>query len=339
MTNATTSPTDTDRMMQMITGYWVTQVVHAAAIYSFADHLAKGPATAAEIALAEGIDLSATFRLLRACASLGIVKYDGKSQFFATSLLDTLRKTNPQNVRGLAMSLPAPGHWLPWAHFPEVVRTGQSQTAAALGTDIWQYFATQPEEGAAFTQAMTSLTSTVAEETARSIDTKSVKVVADIGGASGAMIHALLRVNPSLQGVVFDRPHVVTSAAAAAAELGFQNQVSAIGGDFLESVPEADLYVLKYILHDWNDADCIQILKNCRRAMRPGGRIAVIELLLGEIGEPGLAPMMDMNMMVMLSGQERSLAEYQTLFDASGLRVSNIIPTKTPMVIIEGVTS
>src|SRR6516165_1674716 len=208
---------DTDRMMQMITGYWVTQIVHAAATFSFADHLA-GAATAEEIARAEGTNLSATFRLLRSCASLGIVSYDGKSQFFATPLLDTLRKDNPKNLRGMALSWPAPGHWLPWGRFTEAVKTGQSQTVRALGAGLFEYLAVNPAEAAAFAEGMTSLTSTVADETARVIDTSGVNIVADIGGARGAMLHALLRLHPHLQGIVFERPNVIASASAAAGE-------------------------------------------------------------------------------------------------------------------------
>jgi hypothetical protein len=117
---------DADRMMQMITGYWVTQVVHAAATFSIADHLAKAPATAEDIAGAEGTDPSATFRLLRTCASLEMVKYDGNSRFAGTSLLDTLRKDNPQSLRAIAVSWPLPGHWLPWGRFAEAVRTGKA---------------------------------------------------------------------------------------------------------------------------------------------------------------------------------------------------------------------
>lgn len=334
-----TMNSNTDRMMQMITGYWVTQIVHAAAAFSFADHLAKGAATAEDIARAEGTDPSATFRLLRSCASLGMVTYDGKARFGATSLLDTLRKDNPKNLRGMALSWPAPGHWLPWGRFTEAVKTGQSQTLQTLGAGLFEYLEANPAEAAAFTEGMTSLTSTVAEETARVIDTSAVNIVADIGGARGAMLHALLRVHPHLQGIVFDRPNVIASARPAAAEFGLQERVTAMGGDFFQCVPEADLYLLKHILHDWDDAACTCILRNCRRALRPGGRVTVIELLLGEIGEPSLAPLFDVTMMVMCSGRERSLAEYQQLFEAAGLRATNVIPTKTPMTILEAVAS
>src|SRR5215471_10850749 len=207
----TTNQNDADRMMQMITGYWVTQVVHAAATFSIADHLAKAPASAEDIANAEGTDPSATFRLLRTCASLGMVKYDGNSRFAGTSLLDTLRKDNPQSLRAIAVSWPLPGHWLPWGRFAEAVKTGKSQTVRALGAGLFEYLAVNPAEGAAFAEGMTSLTSTVAEETARLIDTSGVNIAADIGGAHGAMLHALLRIHPHLQGIVFDRPTVIAS--------------------------------------------------------------------------------------------------------------------------------
>ena len=327
--------TDADRMMQMIIGYWVTQVVHAAARFSIADYLAKAPATAEDIADAEGTDPSATFRLLRTCASLGLVKYDGNSRFAGTSLLDTLRKDNPQSLRAIAVSWPLPGHWLPWGRFAEAVKTGTSQTVPALGAGLFEYFATNAAEAAAFTESMTSLTSSVAKETAKRINTSGVNTVADIGGAGGAMLYALLQLHPDLQGIVFDRPQVVASARAEAVKLGFHERVTAVGGDFFESVPEADLYLLKHILHDWDDESCICILKNCRRGLRPRGRIAVIELLLAEIGEPGIAPLYDVTMMVMSAGRERSLVEFQRLFEAAGLAATKVTRTTTPMVILE----
>jgi hypothetical protein len=328
----------TDRMMQMITGYWVTQVVHAAATFSLADHLAKGPATANDIAGAEHTDPFATFRLLRTCASLGLVTYDGNSRFAATPLLDILRKDHPKSLRGFAMSMPAPGHWLPFGRLPDAVRTGQAQTSAALGAELFEYFAKHDAESAAFAEAMTGLTSTVAEDTAQLIDISGVNIVADIGGANGAMLDALLRVHPQLQGIVFDRPQVVGSARAAAERLGLQERVTAVGGDFFDSVPEADLYLLKYILHDWDDAACIRILKNCRRALRPNGRVVGIELLVGEIGKPGLAPLMDIVMLVMsYGGRERNLEEFRQLFEEAGLRATNVIPTNTPMTIVEAI--
>ena len=134
---------------------------------------------------------------------------------------------------------------------------------------------------------------------------------------------------------MFDRPQIVASARAEALRLGLQERVTAVGGDFFEAVPQADLYLLKHIHHDWDDDACICVLKNCRRALRPGGRIVVIEVLLGEIGEPGIAPLYNVTMMVMSSGRERSLVEFQRLFEGEGLTGTKVTRTATPMAILE----
>ncbi|HKB97621.1 MAG TPA: methyltransferase, partial [Terriglobales bacterium] len=301
---------DFERMMQMLTGFFVTQIAGAVASYSIADHLAKGPATAEQIAKAESIDSTATFRLLRACASLGLVTCDDGLRFSATPLLGTLRTNVPGSLHSMAIAGSAPGHWLPWGRFLDAMRTGQPQTVPALGATIWDYYAQQPEEAAAFTNAMHGSTSGVAQEVARLVDTSTAKLAVDIGGASGTLVHSLMTANPQLHGIILDLPDVVPSATAAAAALGLAERSSVLAGDFFASVPKADLYLLKHVLHDWNDGQSVRILENCRRAMRPGGRVIVIEWLLGEIGEPGPAPFMDLNMMVMLTGRERTLSEY-----------------------------
>lgn len=330
---------DNDRMMQMINGYWVTQIVNAAATYALADHLAEGPATAAQIAEMADADPSATLRLLRACASLGLVTYDGECRFTATSLLNTLRTDNPQSLRDLAMLMAGPANWLPWGRFVDCVKTGQPQAVAALGKMVFEYIAERPAVSQTFTRAMQRAITFVTQEVARILDTRSVTIVADIGGAGGSLLHAVLQANPALRGIAFDLPNIAEIAKGAAAEIGLRQRVTAVGGDFFEAVPAADLYLLRYILHDWDDAACIRILHNCRRAMLPGGRVAVIEQLLGEIGEPGPAPLMDVNMMVMLGGRERNKTEYGQLFAAAGLRLTTTIPTKTPMATVIEATS
>jgi SAM-dependent methyltransferase len=219
----------------------------------------------------------------------------------------------------------------------DAMRTGQPQTVPALGATIWNYYAQQPEEGAAFTNAMHGFTSGVAQEVARLVDTSTAKLAVDIGGASGTLIHSLMTANPQLHGIILDLPDVVPSATAAAAALGLTERSRVLAGDFFASVPEADLYLLKHILHDWDHGQSVRILENCRRAMRPGGRVIVIELLLGEIGEPGPAPFMDLNMMVMLSGRERSLSEYRALLKQAGFRLDKSSPTRSSLAVIEAV--
>jgi hypothetical protein len=145
--------------------------------------------------------------------------------------------------------------------------------------------------------------------------------------------------NPHLHGIILDLPNVVPTATTAAAGLGLAERSSVLAGDFFASVPEADLYLLKNILHDSDDKQAVRILKNCQRAMHPGGRVVVIEMLLGEIGEPGWAPLSDLNMMVLLTGRERTLAEYSSLLEEAGLRIAKSTPIRSPMAVIEAVAA
>jgi SAM-dependent methyltransferase len=333
------SADDTSRMMQMINGYWISQIVHAAATYSLADHLAKAPSTAEDIAKAEGTDPTATFRLMRACASLGLMTYDDESRFAATPLLDILRRGSPRSLRGYALAMPAPGHWLPWGRFVDAVKTGERQTIPALGMEIFDYLAQKPAEGSAFTEAMDNATAPIGEEVARIIDTRAAAIAVDIGGAGGTLLNAMLRANPKLKGIVFDRQDVIESATETAKKLGLQDRLSAVGGDFFDSVPAADLFLLKHILHDWDDEACIRILQSCRRSLRPGGRLTIIEFMLGKVGEPGLAPLVDLAMMVLTPGRERGQAEFQSLLEAAELRVTNVYPTQMPLVVIEAMAA
>jgi hypothetical protein len=331
-------PTDKDfeQMMRTLIGFWETQITGAVAAYSLADHLANGPATAEQIAALEGIDPIATFRLLRACASLGFVTFDG-TRFEATPLLGTLRKDAPGSLHSLAMAFAAPGHWRPWGRFLEAVRTRRPQTAPALGVDLWDYYEQEPEEGATFTRAMHGLSSGIIQEIVHIVDTSAVKLAVDVGGARGTLVHGLMAANPQLQGMVVDLPDVVRSAETAAVALGLAGRFRAIASDFFDYIPEADLYLLKYILHDWNDAEAVRILKRCREAMRPDGRVIVIERLLGNIGQPGLAPLTDLNMMVLLTGQERTLDEYCALFRDAGLHFNKSTSIRTDLAVIEAV--
>jgi hypothetical protein len=328
------SEKDFGEMMGFIMGFFQTQIAGAIASYSIADHLAKGPATADEIAAWEGIDPQATFRLLRACASLGLVTYDG-TQFTATPLLSTLRRDVPGSLHSLALAWAAPGHWQPWGRFTAALRTSAPQTFPALGGSLWDYYKQRPEESAAFTHAMHGFTSGLVNEVVQVVDTSNVKLAADIGGASGTLLHGLMGANPHLHGVVVDLPDVVGSAEAAARELGLSNRSTAVPSNFFEHVPTADLYLLKHVLHDWNDDEAVSILKRCRESIQPGGKVVVIEILLGEIGEPALGPLMDLNMMILCTGRERTLDQYRRLIEKAGFHFSKVKPIRPPMVVIE----
>jgi SAM-dependent methyltransferase len=191
------------------------------------------------------------------------------------------------------------------------------------------------EEGKLFTKAVATVTSVVAPEAARTIDTKGVNFVVDVGGASGTLIQALMLENPTLRGAVLDLPEVAERARERAASLGLQDRLAAVGGNFLVEVPMADLYLIQCILCDWPDQECLTILENCRRALRPKGRLMVIDSVVDENELVPFVAKSDLTMMVVLGGKMRTLAEFDSLFDRAGLRRISVTKTSTPLFIIE----
>jgi len=321
ISDLTADAQDYQRMMSMVTGFWVTQIVRAAALYNLAEHLAAGTKTPEAVASVEGTDPGATRRLMRCCASLGLMTSDDGVHYAATSLLNTLHKGAANSLHYFAVSQSASGHWLPWGRFPVAVRTGEHQVTAAHGErTIFDYFTEHPDEAAAFTASMTNLSIAAAADVAAVLDTRGVRLALDVGGAGGHVIRAMMKVNPELRGGVFDLPHIVPAAAEAARDDGLSDRFTTVGGSFFEEVPPADLYVLKYILHDWDDDSCVRILRNCRSSLVEGGRVVIVDHLVSGIGKPGIAPLMDMNMLAMTGGRERDMREFDALFAAAGLR-------------------
>ncbi|WP_037970549.1 methyltransferase [Streptosporangium amethystogenes] len=326
---------DTGRMLQMMTGYWVTQLVRTAAELRIADHLQADGATPAEVAVAESLDPEATFRFLRACASLGLAASTDGKRFVSTPLLDTLRTDAPGSLRDLALWGGAESHWLPWGRLPDAVRTGTTQAEAALGASFFDWLTTVPGEAEVFTNAMTAMTRGLAHQLADVIDLKGTEVVVDVGGAGGNLVQTLMRRHPGLAGMVLDLPHVGAEADASAARLGVTDRFTFVGGDFFEEVPFGDVHLLKFVLHDWDDDACVRILRNCRKALRPGGRVLVMELLIDKVGTPGLGPLMDLNMLALSTGRERSLNEYENLFEQAGLTPTRTMPSASLVSVLE----
>jgi hypothetical protein len=306
---------------------------------NLAEHLADGGLSAAEVAEREGSAQDSTFRLLRAAAAHGLVTRDGDHRFHSTPLLATLRRDGPRSLRGLALGRTVPGLWLTWNHFPAAVRTGGPQVESALGSGLFEHFEAHPDEGAMFSEAMTSATAAWAPSVAARIDLTGVTRIADIGGSNGSLAQLLLQADPTLHGVILDRPEVISRSAREIARNALDGRLVALAGDFFEEVPEADLYLLKFILHDWDDESCVTILRNCRSAMRPGGRVAIVEMVIDAAGEAGLVELQDLNMLVATSGRERSLDEYDALLTAAGLHRRGLIATDSPLSVIEAVVT
>jgi hypothetical protein len=312
---------NTERMMQMIYGFAVSQIVRSFAEFDIADELSQSPKTALQIARRKSADEDGIFRLLRSGTALGLVISDAENLFSTTPLLRTLEQGAAGSLNSFAKSFPARGHWLPWANLSEAIRTGEQQTVATLGMTLWEYFAHAPAEHSAFTHALGSLSTTAAVQIARVIDTRSVEVAADIGGGSGELMLALMAANPDLRGIIFDRPETISEIGTTMTRREFQGRLSLEAGNFFASVPKADLYLLKHVLHDWDDENCRRILTNCRRAMGPDSRIAVMEIVIAETDNVARTFVQDLNMLVLVKARERTFFQYEALFADAGLQV------------------
>lgn len=321
----------------MVAGIWAGQAVGTLARLRIPDAIAAGHATAAAVADRLGLDRESTFRLMRACAAAGILERKDEEHFALSPLGELLRSDAPGSLRSFMDVQTAPGHWQPWGHLDAVVRSGEAQVEKALGGDIWSYFEKNPEEQKTFAEAMGGLSANAVGAVLEAHDFGDPRHVVDVGGSHGIFLAALLNRHPEARGTLFDLPHVIADAGAFLDGAGVAARVDKVAGSFLDSVPAGgDLYVLKHILHDWDDPTCRRILENCRQAMAPGGKIAIVEMVIGGLGDPpGPAPFLDLNMMVLLPGKERTIADFAALLDAAGLKLDRVVPTASPMFLLE----
>ncbi len=241
-------------MMGLVTGYWISQAVGAVARLGVADRLVGAPRDSDDIARDVGADPQALYRVLRLLASVGVFAEVGPRRFGLTALGETLRSDAPGSVRDFAITETAPGHWLPWGRFAESVQSGRPMAREALGLELFDWFAQNPEEASVFSAAMGNLSALAAGELVRVYDFSRTRTVADVGGAHGVMLAAILRANPTARGILFDMPHVIATATDAIEAQNLSARVDLRSGDFFDVVPEgADVHLLKQILHDWDD--------------------------------------------------------------------------------------
>jgi hypothetical protein len=319
-------------VLQMFMGMWHAQIVSAMAQLGVADRIGDGSASLDELARDCKADPDALRRLLRAGATLELCTLDG-NRVALTPLGQTLRSGVPGSLRDFIIAETAPGHWLPWGRLADAVRRGGSIAPEILGVaDAWAYYAEHAEEGACFARGMSNLSAMVSQDVARVYTPRAeTKRIVDVGGSEGVLLRGLLERAPEARGVLFDRADVLAHVAPA-------ERIEIVTGDFLSEVPSGgDLYLLKSILHDWPDDQCEVILKNCARAAGSGGRLLVVEMILPDEG-PSPVAFMDMNMLVMLGGRERTAGQYTALLQRGGWKVEEVVPTGGMFSVIDAVT-
>ena len=327
------------QMLQFVMGSWVAQCIGAAARLDLADHLASGSKNAAELATLSGANADAVFRLMRALASIDVFSMAG-DRFSLTPLGETLRTRVPGSMRNIAIMETDEAHWLSWGKFSDSIRRGRKMSAEALKMEVWEYYAQHPTDGEQFSRAMTDISGLAIGPVLSGYDFSAASRLVDVGGAHGSLLMAILQKHSTASGVLFDLPQVTSGSKVAVEKQGMTSRVEIVGGDFFKEVPAGgDVYLLKHILHDWDDARCVSILTNIRTAMKPGAKILVVEFALPGTAAPSPAHYMDLNMLVMLDGRERTADQYGALFKQAGLKLSKFIPTPSPIGLVEAVAA
>ena len=329
-------PGDVERLRQMITGYTISQVIAVAATLDLADMMAKDAMTPEQLATKTGGHGPALTRLLHALVALGLAEEPHAGQFRMTALGSLLRKGAPEC--DLALMAGSEFNWRTWGDLLYAVRTGETAFEHVFGMKNFEWIALKPERAAAFDAYMANYTQRAAAAILAAYDFSRYRLIVDIGGGNGVLMNGILSSTPA-EGIIFD---TLTGIEGAKQRLGAEvaGRYQLLAGDFFQTVPEGgDAYILKSILHDWNDHDAIAILRNCQRAMRSDSTLVVIERLLPERVENSAAHreimMMDLHMLVMLNGRERSKAEYAALLAAAGLRLTATIPTSSQYAVME----
>jgi hypothetical protein len=324
--------------MQLLSGTLVAQAISAAAELKLADHLGDTPKTAAEIAGAVSAPAPVLYRLMRALAMSGVlVEHEGE-RFTLTPVGECLRSDVRGSQRQMAVMQGRPWRLAAVAELAHSVRTGEPAFQKVFGERLFDWFAKHPDEGAIFNDAMTSGSAPTAAAVAAAYDFSAFGRIADIGGGHGLLLAAILKAHPSTRGVLFDRAHVVAGSRKNLDDAGVTARCEVMGGDFFESVPAGcDAYVLKHIIHDWDDARASVILGRCRDALGEKGRVLVVDAVVPPRGEPSFAKLLDLQMLLTEGGKERTEREFGELFAKAGLKLTRVVPTPFRVSVLEAV--
>jgi O-methyltransferase domain/Dimerisation domain len=329
---------DMNRLRQLIMGFRITQMIHVAAKLGLADHLAQRPQTARELAALVGAEAVALHRLLRALASIGVFAEAAGGVFETTAMAELLRRDQPGSLRSTAMLYGDELLWNAFGQLPRVIATGKSAFEQLHGQSFYDYLGEHPTAAALFHDAMTGFSEQEAGAILEAYDFSAVRTIVDVGGGQGALMAALLRTDAHLHAVIFDRSPPTDDTRQLFERLDVLGRAEFVPGDFFTAVPGGgDLYVLKSIVHNWKDDEATTILRNCRLAMPPRGRLLVGERIIPPGNAPAEAKLFDINMMITVGGQERTEAQYAALFAAAGLETVRVIPTRSPISLIEAV--
>jgi hypothetical protein len=325
-----------DHLLQLATGFIVSTALQIATRLEIADRLANGPQSVVELAKAAGVDADALYRVLRALTSAGVFDEVEPRRFAQNAASELLRK-DIQGPRPLVLWMTDPFHFNVYAEAMHSVTTGRPAVEKTHGMPVFEYFARDRALSETFNEAMTTMSAFVIPAVLETYDFSDAGLVVDIAGGHGQVLMSILQKQPDLNGVLFDVEHVIAGAKPRIAAAGLEGRIRTEVGDFFDAVPAGDTYVLKHIIHDWDDERAGSILRNIRTAMRDRakGRVVLIESVLMHGNAPDLGKLIDLEMLLLPGGRERTAEEFRALFELSGFELTRIVPNRSPLSTIE----
>jgi hypothetical protein len=328
------SPQET--MNRMLTGYWSTQAVYVAAKLGIADLLVQGPRSVDDLAKAAKVHAPSLYRLLRGLASMGVFAEGDAGQFHMTPLAECLRSDVSGSQRALAIMC-GEEHYRAWGELLYSVQTGKTAFEKLYGMPVFDFLSKNTEQAKVFDAAMVGIHGRETSAMIDAYDFSGVAVLADVGGGNGSLLTTVLKKYPAMRGILYDLPGVTDRARSNLQSAGVADRCQVIGGSFFESVPSgADAYLMRHIIHDWDDEKSIQILRNVHQAMTREGRLLVVEGVIEPGNQPSFGKLLDLTMLTIPGGKERTEEEYRRLYETSGFQLTQIISTKADVSVIEG---
>lgn len=322
-------------MLQILNGVYVAGAISCLAQLGVPDLVESGPKSASELAEKLKVQPQALYRLMRATACVGVLTENPDGRFAETPLSAVLRNNAHPSLRGLAIMGGREWHGQGWSHLGEIVRTGQQERFE--GESIFDFLQHSPEEAKIFDAAMTALSAIQAPAVVEAYSFEGIGSIVDIAGGVGLLLATVLERYPRMRGTLYDLPRVIERAKSGPLQ-GLLDRCTFSSGDMFVSVPAgADAYMMKHIIHDWPDEDCIKLLKACRKGLNPGGRLIVIDSVIRPGNEFHPGKFLDLQMLIFPGGRERTEGEFRELFKAAGWRLARVVSTAVPESVMEGV--
>jgi len=323
-------------VFQLATGYIASSALYVAVKLRIADSLADGPRSVSDLAAAAGANEDAVYRVLRTLSSLGVFEEVGPGTFANSLASTTMRSSVPGSTHPMTLWMADPFHFRVYADLMHSVQTGQPAAEKTVGMPVFEYFQRHQDLSEVFNDAMTAFSAFVIPAALEAYDFTGIRLLVDVAGGHGQVLTSILQKHPQMRGVLFDLEHVIAGAIPRLEQAGVSDRCTTATGDFFKAVPEGgDAYIMKHIIHDWDDERALKILANIKKAMQPGGRIILLDSVLASSNEPDFGKLIDLEMLVMPGGRERTADEFRALFHRAGLTVTKIVPTKSPLSLIE----